>query len=602
MRFDSPPGSIVSVKNSDPYRATAVYRRLLRYTRPYWKMFALALLCMVLFAATDVTVARLIKPLTDGSFIHHNPQTISWMPWAILGVFLLRGLAGFGSAYGMAWVGQNVVMTLRNQIFEHLLRVPVSHHDRNRIADLQTKLTYHASQIADAATGVLTSIVRDGLSAVGLLGLMFYTSWKLTLFSLLIAPVLSVSFTWVNHRFRTLSGRIQSSMEGITHSADEAITGRRMVKIYGGEPLVMRAFSRVNDYLRRQNIKLTAAGAASNGIMEMLAAVGVAALVFLATLPSMREAMTPGSFVSFIGAMLLMRQPLSAMTGLSQRLQKGLVAGGDLFRFLDTEVETDTGTRPLDETEGEIELRGVRYTYTEAKEIALDGIDLKIPAGKRVALVGKSGSGKTTLLSLIPRFYDPQEGVLLLDGHDLREYPLKELRRQIALVDQNIVLFNSSIADNIAYGIEPRPDEAKIIEAAKLSNAWVFIEKLTDGIHTQVGQDGLLLSGGERQRITIARALLKDAPILLLDEATSALDTESESLIQDALDRLVRGRTTLVIAHRLSTVQSADLIVVMDAGRIVERGTHSELLARDGAYAALHRLQFKDQQAPDAAA
>lgn len=564
-------------------------------------MFALALLCMLIFAGTDVAVARLIKPLTDGSFIHHDPAIIRWMPWAILGVFLLRGGAGFGSAYCMTWVGQNVVMTLRNQVFEHLLQVPVSHHDRNRVADLQTKLTYHASQVADTATGVLTSVVRDGLSAVGLLGLMFYTSWKLTLFALLIAPVLSVSFAWVNRRFRVLSKRIQDSMGGITHSADEAITGRRMVKIYGGERLVLNAFTRVNDYLRRQSVKLTAASAASNGIMEMIAAIGVAALVYLATLPSMRTTMTPGTFVSFVGAMLLLRQPLSAMTDLSQRLQRGLVAGADLFGFLDLPRETDTGTRPLVQTRGAIRFSGVRYAYAEFGEAALDGVDLEIPAGQRVALVGKSGSGKSTLMSLIPRFYDPQEGAVLLDGFDLREYRLKDLRRQIALVDQNVVLFNASIAENIAYGIEPMPDATKIVEAAKLANAWTFIERMRDGIHTQVGQDGVLLSGGERQRITIARALLKNAPILLLDEATSALDTESERLIQDALDRLVVGRTTLVIAHRLSTVQTADLIVVMDRGRIVERGSHAELLARDGAYAALHRLQFRDQQ-PSAAA
>lgn len=572
--------------------ALVVYRRLLAYTRPYWKMFALALLCMLLFAATDVTVARLIKPLTDGSFIHHDPTTIRWMPWAILAVFLIRGAAGFGAAYGMAWVGQNVVKKLRDEVFEHLLLVPVSHHDRTRIADLQTKLTYHAGQVADTATGVLTSVVRDGFSAIGLIGLMFYTSWKLTLFTLLIAPLLSLSFNWVNRRFRVLSTRIQNSMGGITHSADEAITGRRMVKIYGGESLVLAAFSRVNDYLRRQSIKLTAASAASNGFMEMIAAVGVAALVYLATLPSMRETMTPGTFVSFVGAMLLLRQPLSAMTDLSQRLQRGVVAGADLFAFLDTPREPDNGTRALRTTRGAIVFHGVRYTYETFAEPALDGVDLEIPSGKRVALVGRSGSGKTTLLSLIPRFYDPQEGAITLDGHDLRDYRLIDLRRQIALVDQNVVLFNASIAENIAYGIDPKPDDQRIIEAARLSNAMVFIDKLKDGIHTAVGQDGVLLSGGERQRITIARALLKNAPILLLDEATSALDTESEHLIQEALDHLVRGRTTLVIAHRLSTVQSADLIVVMDRGRIVERGTHDALLAKDGAYAALHRLQF----------
>lgn len=573
-----------------------IYRRLLAYTRPYWKMFALALLCMLLFSATDVAVARLIKPLTDGSFIKHDPVTIHWIPWAILIVFILRGAAGFGSAYGMAWVGQNVVKNLRDEVFEHLLLVPVSHHDQARMADLQTKLTYHADQVADSATGVLTSVVRDGCSAIGLIGLMFYTSWKLTLFTLLIAPPLSLLFNWVNRRFRVLSRRIQESMGGITHSADEAITGRRMVKIYGGEHLVLNAFSRTNDYLRRQSVKLTAAGAASNGIMELIAAVGVAVLVYLATLPSMQNEMTPGAFVSFVGAMLLLRQPLSAMTDLSQRLQRGLAAGADLFDFLDTPSEKDTGTRELAHTRGVIAFRGVRYTYATSRQPALDGIELDIPAGKRVALVGKSGSGKTTLMSLIPRFYDPQEGAVLLDGRDLREYRLRDLRQHIALVDQNIVLFNATIAENIAYGIEPQPKDSDIIEAARLSNAMVFIERLPEGIHTRVGQDGVLLSGGERQRVAIARALLKNAPILLLDEATSALDSESERLIQSALDHLVTGRTTLVIAHRLSTVQNADLIVVMERGHIVESGTHADLLKKEGAYAALYRLQFQEPE------
>ncbi|HEU0197544.1 MAG TPA: lipid A export permease/ATP-binding protein MsbA, partial [Nevskiaceae bacterium] len=538
-----------------------------------------------------------IKPLTDGSFIHHNPAIIRWMPWAILGVFLVRGAAGYGSAYGMAWVGQNVVRSLRERIFAHLLAVPVSHHDRSRVADLQTKLTYHASQVADTATGVLTSVVRDGCSAIGLLGLMFYTSWKLALFTLLIAPVLSALFTWVNRRFRLLSKRIQDSVAGITHSTDEAITGRRVVKVYGGESLVLASFERINAYLCRQNVKLASAGAASNGTMELIAAVGVAALVYLATLPSLRNELTPGAFVSFVGAMLLLRQPMAAMTGLAQRWQRGVVAGRELFQFLDTPAESDTGTRPLQRAAGHLAFRGIHFRYDGAEEEALQGIDLDIPSGRRVALVGRSGSGKSTLMSLLPRFYDPQTGSLLLDGHDLREYRLRDLRRQIALVDQNVVLFDASIADNIAYGLEPRPSDERILDVARMANAMTFIERLPEGIHAQVGQRGALLSGGERQRVTIARALLKDAPILLLDEATSALDSESEHLVQEALDRLMVGRTTLVIAHRLSTVQDADCIAVMDHGRIVESGTHAELMARGGAYAALHHLQFHDASA-----
>lgn len=584
-------------RSTGDYRQGQVYLRLLRVARPYTAVFGLALGCMLLFAVTDVTVARLIKPLTDGSFIAHDAVTIRWIPWAILGVFVVRGLAGFGSAYGMAWVGQNVVRILRNRIFAHLLAVPVSHHDRSRIADLQTKLTYHASQVADTATGVLTSVVRDGCSALGLVGLMFYTSWKLALFSLLIAPFLSALFAWVNRRFQLLSKRIQDSVAGITHSADEAITGRRVVKVYGGESLVMASFARLNAYLCRQNVKLASAGAASNGTMELIAAIGVAALVYLATLPTLRAELTPGAFVSFIGAMLLLRQPLASMTGLAQRWQSGIVAGRELFQFLDTPAERDEGTRTVQRATGHVRFEHVGFCYPGTHEEALKDIDLELRAGQRVALVGRSGSGKSTLMSLIPRFYDPQQGRVKLDGHDLRDYRLRDLRRQIALVDQNVVLFDASIADNIAYGLDPRPSDARILEVAKLANALPFIDKLPEGLHSQVGQRGAMLSGGERQRVTIARALLKDAPILLLDEATSALDSESEHLVQEALDRLMVGRTTLVIAHRLSTVQDADLIVVMDRGRVMEVGRHAELMARGGEYAALHRLQFRASDA-----
>ncbi|MDE2148749.1 MAG: lipid A export permease/ATP-binding protein MsbA [Gammaproteobacteria bacterium] len=579
------------------YRPAAVYRRLLRYAAPYWRMFLLAVLSMALFSATDGGMAWLLKPLTDGSFVKHDPVTIRWMPWAILGLFLVRGLANLGSTYAMAWLGQKVVATLRADVFEHLLLVPVTHHDRARSADLQTKLTYQAAQVSDAATSVLTSVIRSGLSALALLATMIYTSWQLTLAILLIVPPIFGSFQWVNRRFRTLSNRIQTSIGGINHSADQVITGRRMVKVYGGESLVLDAFARINDYLRRQTIKLSTSGAVSSSVMELLAATGIASLVFLATLPALHESLTAGDFVRFIGAMLMLRQPLSSLADLSQRLQRGLVAGADLFVFLDTPRERDSGTRRLSRAHGEIEFANVCYRYDNFATPALDGVSLHLAAGQRVALVGRSGSGKSTLLSLIPRFYDPDSGRVCLDGHDLREYRLADLRRQIALVDQSVVLFNASIAENIAYGIGLQTDQERIVAAAKAANAWDFIERLRDGIHTPVGQGGVLLSGGERQRIAIARALLKDAPILLLDEATSALDSESEQLVQDALGRLVIGRTVLVIAHRLSTVQNADRIAVMQDGRIVEQGTHMELLTRDGAYATQYRLQFRQPAA-----
>ena len=594
-----PPAGFVKASASVPtaFQPWPVYRRLMRYAAPHWRTFVVALLSMVLFAASEVSVARLIKPLTDGSFIDRDPEIIRWMPWAILGLFLLRGVVGFVSTYAMASVGQAVVSQLRQQVFAHMLNLPVAHHDRSRTADLQAKLTYHTGQIAETASTVFAQGIRGLLTAIGLVGLMLYTSWKLSLFVLVIAPLVSFSVSWVNRRFRTISSRIQASVGGITHAADEAISGRRVVKIYGGEKLALGAFAKLDDYLRRNSLKMTAAGAASNGSLELIAAVGVSLLVWLATQPSMLETMTPGTFVSFVGAMLMLRQPLSAMTGLSEKLQRGLVAGADLFAFFDTPVEPDQGTRPLVRARGEIAFDQVRFAYSSEAREALSGVSLEIPAGKTVAFVGKSGSGKSTLLSLIPRFYDPAAGRVLLDGHELRDYPLRELRRQIALVDQNIVLFNASIAENIAYGA-PGVSRAAIETAARRAYAWDFIQALPQGLDTPIGQDGIMISGGQRQRLTIARALLKDAPILILDEATSALDSESERAIQDGLEELMKGRTTLVIAHRLSTIQRADLIVVMHEGRIVEQGSHAELLARDGAYAALHRLQFREDDAP----
>jgi subfamily B ATP-binding cassette protein MsbA len=583
----------LNASNSTSPRPAAVYRRLLGYALPHWRVFALSVFGMVLFSATDVTFVRLIKPLIDQIFVAHDVAVIRWMPPAILGIFLLRGVAGFTAGYGIAWVGQKVVAALRQEVFEHLLRVPVGHHDRARSADLQTKLTYHAGQVADSASTVLTSVVKDGLSALGLLGLMFYTSWRLTLFTLVIVPPVAWSMSWVNRRFRTVSQRIQNSVGDISHSANEAIAGRRVVKVYGAESFVLAGFTRVNEYLRRQSLKMTAASAGSLSLLEFIAAIGVSLLVFVATLPDMLSLVTAGTFTSFVAAMLSLRQPLSSMTTISQSLQRGIVAGADLFTFLDSPVEADAGLVTIGRARGALRFEGVRFKYPGEEREALAGVTLEIAPGRTVAFVGKSGGGKSTLLSLIPRFYDPTAGRVLLDGVDLREYRLADLRRQIALVDQSVVLFNASIAENIAYGQDQAARE-RIETAARSASAWEFIDASPQGLERQLGQDGGGLSGGQRQRIAIARAMFKDAPILILDEATSALDAEAERFIQQGLDELKRGRTTLVIAHRLSTVQNADLIVVMEDGMVAEQGTHAELLARGGVYAALFRLQFRE--------
>lgn len=582
------------------YRAGLVYRRLLAYALPHWRMFSVAVLGMVMFSATDIAVARLMKPLVDGTFVQKDLEVIRWLPLAILGLFLVRGVAGYLSSVGMAVVGQRVVSKLRLEVFDHLLHVPVTHHDRSTNADMQTRLTFQANALSDAAMGVTTAIIKDGLTAVGLLGLMFYTSWQLTLYVLVIAPLLAVSVAWVNKRFRRLQQSLQSSVGSIGHAADEAITGRRIVKIYGGERFALEQFGGINEQFRKVSVKLAGNNAMSYSILEFIAAIGISSLVFMATRPETLAQMSAGTFTSFVVAMLSLRAPISNMSNLSERLQRGLVAGADIFHFIDRPREMDQGRHAVERAAGELQFDAVHFRYSDEAEAALSGVSLTVPAGKTVAFVGKSGSGKSTLLSLIPRFYDPTSGAVRLDGHDLRDYPLKNLRQQLALVDQNVVLFNATIGENISYGqgvVTPGQIEA----AARGANAWEFIDKLPQKLDTPIGQAGVMLSGGQRQRLTIARALLKNAPILILDEATSALDSESERLIQNALDKLKVGRTTLVIAHRLSTIQNADLIVVMHEGQVAEQGTHAELIARDGAYAALHRLQFRDSDEAPAA-
>jgi len=577
------------------YSDKAVYLRLLRYSAPHWKVFLVAVVGMVLFAAVDTSFIRLVQPLTDGSFVDRDPEIMRIVPFAILGLFVLRGIAGFMSAYGMAWVSQRVVLRLRGEVFDHLLRLPVSHYDRTRNADLLVKLTYHTNQVADSATHVLTAIIKDGLTIVGLVAVMLYMSWKLTIVALCVAPFVAGSVRFVSRRFKTINQRLQASMGGVTHVADEAITGRRVVKVYGGEAYEANRFHEVNEFIRRQALKLVASSSGANGVVQLIAAVAVAAIVYLAISGNMLRVATPGTFVAFIGAMLAIRGPLNALTGIADRLTRGIVAANDLFQFLDTTPEPPGGTRALERARGEIRFDNVHFSYggDDAKN-ALAGVTLDVKPGQTVAFVGRSGSGKSTLLSLLPRFYDPTSGRVLLDGHDVREYRLADLRRQIALVDQNVVLFNASVADNIAYGVRDQVSREQIAGAARTAYAWDFIEKLDRGLDTPLGQNGVNLSGGQRQRIAIARALLRNAPILILDEATSALDTESERYIQQALERLVQGRTTLVIAHRLSTVQRADVIAVMQEGRIIETGRHAELLAHNGLYAALHQMQFDD--------
>ncbi|HEX6550009.1 MAG TPA: lipid A export permease/ATP-binding protein MsbA [Gammaproteobacteria bacterium] len=575
-------------------RVMRVYTRLLGYVVPFWKMFSLAILGMVIYALTQPAFAALIKPLMDRSFVAHDPRSIRVIPPLVIGLFLLRGISGFLSAYFISWVGRSVIKTLRGQAFSQLLRLPTRYYDATSSGVLISKLTYNIEQVAEATTNAITVLIRDGLTIVGLIGLMFYLSWKLSFFTLIVGPLIALLVRYVSERFRRYSTRIQDSMGDVTKVAEEVVTGHRIVKLFGGEQQELHHFEAVNERNRYLNMKLVLVNAGSSPIIQLIAGIGMALVIYAATLPSMLNVVSVGTFASFLSAMLLVMAPLKHVTDINAPLQKGIAAGQSIFELLDEEVETRGGSLQLDRARGTLEFRNLNFAYASEKGEVLRDISFKVEPGSTIALVGRSGSGKSTLVGLVARFYDPLSGEILLDGHRLQDYRLHDLREQIAMVGQDVMLFNDSIRNNIAYGTLANHGEAEVLAAAEAANALEFIRALPQGLDTQVGDRGVLLSGGQRQRIAIARALLKNAPLLILDEATSALDSESERHIQSALERLMRARTTLVIAHRLSTVERADRILVLDQGRIVESGKHEELLALDGQYATLHRMQFRD--------
>ncbi len=568
-----------------------VYRRLLGYATPHWRMFLLAIVGMTLLSAADVGLTALMQPLLDGSFVERDPKIIRLMPIAILVLFLTRGVAQLTASYCMAWVGRKVIKTIRTDLFSQYLRLPVSFFDREAGGQLIARLTYHVDQVAESTTSAIGTVIKDGLTVIGLLCLIVYLNWKLACFVLVVGPLIAGLVRIVSRRFRKLSRRIQNSMGNTVHVADEVISGHRVVKVFGGQTLEAERFEEVNEYNRRQHLKMVLSQVGSTALIQWIAAFAISAIVFIATT---QPTMTPGAFAAFMGGLIGLLRPLRNLTTVNERIQRGISAAAEIFDLLDQTPEQDTGQRVIDRVNGELVFDAVSLRYTDSSKPAVNGVDLTVPAGQVVAFVGRSGSGKTSLLSLIPRFYQPSSGEIRLDGHALEDYELTSLRRQIALVDQSVTLFNATVGENIAYGVGRPVSDEDIRQAARSAHALEFIERLEQGFDTQIGQNGVLLSGGQRQRIAIARAILKDAPILILDEATSALDTESERKIQAALEGLMKGRTTLVIAHRLSTIQNADLIVVMDDGRVVEQGTHTDLLRRNGAYAALHQLQFED--------
>ncbi len=573
------------------------YRRLLGYVRPHWREFLTALFGMLSDAAVASIFTALIKPMIDRVFIAHDPRLTFWLPIIIVALFAYRGFATYIGGLGLARIGRVIVETMRNQVFERYLGFPSSRFAREPSGHMLARLTYTAEQVAGAAADSLKTMILDGFMVLGMVIVMLHDSARLTLVLFVEAPLVAIVVYKVGQRYRRMNRRIQDTIGSFSGVIDEAVGGFREVRIYGGRAYERKRFADINARIRALNVKVYATNALATSVVQTVAAMGLALVIFIATLPFMLHHITAGAFMSLITAMLLMLPSLKRLTTVQANLQRGVVAAQDLFAVIDAPAERDDGTVELQQCRGDVRLEAVRMIYDGAEMPALNGVDLHCVAGRVTALVGRSGSGKTTVASLIPRFYEPLAGRLLLDGRPLGDYTLASLRRQIAWVGQTVVLFDDSIARNIAYGEMDDASESAILAAAEAANAMEFIRRLPDGIHSRIGEGGSLLSGGQRQRIAIARAILKNAPILILDEATSALDSESERLIQQALDRLMRDRTTLVIAHRLSTVEHADSIVVLDQGRVIEQGTHAELLARGGHYAALHRMQFREASA-----
>jgi subfamily B ATP-binding cassette protein MsbA len=569
-----------------------LYLRLLRNVKPYWVAFAFSIVGMVVTALTEPIVPALLKPLLDGSFVSREGGLLAWLPALIVGIFLVRGIASYASDYAIGWVANKVVMDLRNGMFAKLVRLPTYYYDNHTSGGLVSKFTFDVLQLTGAATSVVSVLFRDSLTIIALLGYLFYVNWQLTLVAVLVGPPAAAITRAFSVRLRTMSRAEQAAMGDLNHALEESIGCHRVVKVFGGQEYEAKRFDSGANKVRRFNMKMTAAAAANVPLVQVIVSVALAVIIYIAVRQANAGAMTVGDFVSFLTALLLVFQPLKRLTGVNQSLQRGLAAAENVFRLIDEKPEADSGTREISRAKGNIEFKEVQFTYPGAPRPALASVSFSIKAGETVALVGGSGAGKSTLANLLPRFYSPESGQILLDGVDIATLKLASLRANIALVSQDIVLFNDTVAANIAYGRLAGTSEAEIVRAAEAAHAVHFIREMSDGLATVIGENGVRLSGGQRQRLAIARAFLKNAPVLILDEATSALDSESERNVQEALETLMQGRTTLVIAHRLSTIERADRIVVLDAGRVTEIGRHADLLAASGIYAKLHRLQY----------
>ena len=571
------------------------YRRLLALAFVHWKIFAVSIVGMILVAATDTSLAAYMKPLMDDGFVSRDIETIRQLPLILVSIFIVRVFAIFIAMYCISWVGRKVILVLREKMFSKLLLLPKDFYDSATSGEIISKFTFDVEQVANASTKAITIIVRDTFTVIGILAWMFYLSVSLTLVLLTTGPLIALLISFVTKKFRKLSKRIQSSMGDVTRIVEESIKAQIVVKVFGGREYEESQFEKINEQNRRQNMRMIATQALSTPLIRLIVGIGLAVIIYLVTKDESMSIVTPGTFASYMVSLTFLFGPVKRLADVNVELQRGIAAAESVFKLIDLDNERDNGSYSAERVDGEIRFNHVGFQYSTAKEAALVDIDIDIKAGETIAFVGRSGSGKSTLLNLLPRLYDVTEGSISLDGRDVRDFKLENLRSHIAFVGQDVVLFNDTVAHNIAYGAMRDADINQVVQAAKSAYADEFISELKHGYQTIVGERGLMLSGGQRQRIAIARALLANAPVLILDEATSALDTESERFIQSSLEELMKNCTTLVIAHRLSTIENADKIVVLDAGKIVETGTHQQLLDKKGHYAVLHQMQFENQ-------
>lgn len=571
-------------------------KRFLEYLKAYKMPFVFAIIGMIGYSAVDTFVFAQLQPMIDESLGKNDHDYLRLAAYAIVPLFLLRGFFNFLGSYTLSWIGAQVVMRMRQQLFDKYIHLPVQFHDNHAVGGLISKVTYDTEQVANASGKALLTLVREGALVIGLLCVMFYYSWQLSLIFLLIGPLVAIIVSFVSKRFRVVSKNIQQSMGNLTSSVEQAVKGHKVVIMFGGQEIERERFKQKNNHNRQQTMKLNVTQILSVSSIQVIASIALAVVLYIASTPGMLEKLTAGVFINVVFCMVMLLKPLKQLTTINNQFQRGMAACASIFEILDEQDEADNGKINVDRAKGKIVFDDVTFAYPGKQRPALTNVSFTANPGQSIALVGRSGSGKSTISSLLTRFYTPQQGEIRLDDNPLTDIDLKSLRAQFAVVSQNVTLFNDTIANNIAYGAKQNVSRGEILNAAKMAHVEEFLANLPDGLDTVIGENGLMLSGGQRQRIAIARAILAQAPILILDEATSALDTESERLIQDALERLQKRCTSIVVAHRLSTIENADCIMVVEQGRIIEQGKHDELLSKKGHYAQLHALQFGENK------